>query len=112
MKTKKQTKIGQGLIKGLKEAINYENKKMNLRSTHLEIPDTPPEFTKAQVKEIREDILKVSQPIFAKILGVSDGTVKAWELGTNKPQGSSARLIQMAQIDPEKFKEMIFELVG
>ena len=111
MKNKKQTKLGQGLLKGLNEALEFENKKIDLRSSTVEIPDTPPEFTKLQVKKIRENSLKVSQPIFAKILGVSDGAVKAWEQGTNKPQGSSARLIQMAQKDPEKFKEMLLELI-
>lgn len=107
MKNKKQTKLGQGLIKGLKDAIAYEGKKMYLRTAEIEIPDVPPEFTKSQVKEVREQILKVSQPIFAKILGVSAGAVKSWELGTNTPNGSSARLIQMARVDPKKFKEII-----
>ena len=110
MKKKNTTKLGQGLLKGLKEAVAYENQKMDLRTTTIEIPDTPPQFTKLQVKQVREKILKVSQPIFAKILGVSDGAVKSWELGTNKPHGSSARLIQMAQRDPEKFKEIILEI--
>lgn len=110
MKKKNTTKFGQGLLKGLKEIAAYESQKMDLRTTAIEIPDTPPEFTKIQVKQVREQILKVSQPVFAKILGVSDGAVKAWELGTNKPQGSSARLIQMAQKDPKKFKEIILEI--
>ena len=111
MTTKKKSKLELGLLKGLKEAVEYENKKLDLRATTLEIPEAPPEFSRLQVKDVRENILKVSQPIFAKILGVSDGTVKAWEQGTNKPQGSSARLIQMAKRDPDKFKEMMLELV-
>ena len=110
MKKKSATKLGQGLLKGLKEAVAYESKKMDLRTTVIDIPGTPPEFTKLQVKQVREQILKVSQPIFAKILGVSDGAVKSWELGTNTPHGSSARLIQMAKKDPEKFKEIILEI--
>jgi DNA-binding transcriptional regulator YiaG len=112
MKKKKITHLGQGLLKGLKEVIAFENKKMDLRSTFIEIPGIPPEFTRLQIKQIREEILKVSQPLFAKILGVSDGAVKSWELGTNTPNGSSARLIQMAQKDPEKFKEIILEITG
>lgn len=111
MTTKKKSKLELGLLKSLKEAVEYENKKLDLRTTTLEIPEAPPEFSRLQVKDVRENILKVSQPIFAKILGVSDGTVKAWEQGTNKPQGSSARLIQMAKRDPDKFKEMMLELV-
>lgn len=103
----KKTKLGQGLLKGLQEAVAYENKKIDLRSTTVEIPDHPPDFSKNQVKEIREHLLNVSQPIFAKILGVSDDTVKAWERGANKPSGSSARLIQIVQLDPQYFKRMM-----
>lgn len=105
----KKTKLGQGLLKGLKEAVAYEAKKLDLRTTTLEIPDVPPEFNKAEVKEVREQ-LNVSQPIFAKILGVSDDTVKAWERGANKPSGSSARLIQIAKEDPQIFKQIMHKL--
>lgn len=105
----KQTKLGQSLLKGLKEAVAFENKKMDLRTTTMEIPDVPPEFNKIEVKAIRER-LNVSQPIFAKILGVSDDTVKAWERGANKPSGSSARLIQIAEKNPKAFQEIMQSL--
>lgn len=105
----KQTKLGQGLLKGLKEAVAFESGKMDLKTTTLEIPDVPPVFTKVEVKEVREQ-LNVSQPIFAQILGVSDDAVKAWERGANKPGGSSARLIQMAKEDPKAFKAMLVRL--
>ena len=105
----KGTKLGQGLLKGLKEAVAFEGKKLDLRATTVEIPDVPPEFNKGQVKDVREQ-LNVSQPIFAQILGVSDDTVKAWERGANKPSGSSARLIQIAKEDPQTFKQIIRRL--
>ena len=108
---KKQTKLGQGLLKGLREAVAFENKKIDLRTITIEIPDLPPEFSKKEVKAVRER-LNVSQPIFAKILGVSGDTVKAWERGANKPSGSSARLIQIAKVDPHVFQLMMQKLVG
>lgn len=109
-KTKgKQTKLGQGLLKGVKEAVAFENRKMDLRTTTIEIPDVPPEFNKVEVKSIREH-LNVSQPIFAKILGVSSDTVKAWERGANKPSGSSARLIQIAKEEPQVFRQIMQRL--
>lgn len=105
----KKTKLGQGLLKGLREAVAFENKKLDLRTTTVEIPDVPPEFNKSDVKDVREQ-LNVSQPIFAQILGVSDDTVKAWERGANKPSGSSARLIQIAKEDPMTFRQIIRRL--
>lgn len=106
----KQTKLGQGLLKGLREVVVFEEKKMDLRTTTLEIPELPPVFNKTEVKEAREQ-LNVSQPIFAQLLGVSDDAVKSWERGANKPSGSSARLIQMAIEEPQKFKEIMRSLV-
>lgn len=104
-KTKK-SKLELGLLKGMKEAVAFQKGQISLRNTTLELPAEPPEFSKTKVKEIREE-LNVSQPVFAQILGVSDGTVKAWESGANNPSGSSARLIQLAEKDPETFMEMI-----
>lgn len=106
-KTKtKKSKLELGLLKGLKEAVAFEKGQINLRTKTLEIPDAPPEFNKSQVKEVREE-LNVSQPVFAQMLGVSDGTVKAWESGANEPSGSSARLIQIAEHDPKAFMQMM-----
>ena len=99
----KKTNLGQSLLKGLREAVAFENKKIDLRTSTVEIPDVPPTYNKTEVKEVREQ-LNVSQPIFAQILGVSDDTVKSWERGANKPSGSSARLIQIAKEDPQTFK--------
>jgi putative transcriptional regulator len=109
-KTKaKKSKLETGLLKGLKEAVAYEEGQINLRTTTIEIPDAPPEFNKTKVKEVRKE-LNVSQPVFAQMLGVSDGTVKAWETGANEPSGSSARLIQMAEHDPQTFMQMMKSL--
>lgn len=66
-----KTKLGQGLLKGLREAVAFENKKLDLRTTTVEIPDLPPSFNKSDVKDIRKK-LNLSQSIFAQILGVSD----------------------------------------
>lgn len=107
----KKTKLGQGLLKGLKEALAFESKKLDLRTTTVEIPDVPPEFNKLEVKDLREQ-LNVSQPIFAQIFGVSGDTVKAWERGANKPSGSSARLLQIAKDDPQTFKQIIRRLAA
>jgi len=105
----KKSKLETGLLKGLKEAVAYEKKQISLRTTELEVPDAPPDFNKTDVKEVRDE-LNVSQPVFAQILGVSSGTVKAWEAGANEPSGSSARLIQMAKHDPEAFMEIMQSL--
>lgn len=70
--------------------------RLRLRLTYARTPPqpVPPEFTKLEVKAGRER-LNVSQPVFAKILGVSDDTVKARERGVNKTSGSAAILLSL-----------------
>ena len=52
------------------------------------------EYTAAEVKSIRKD-LGVSQPAFAKCLGVSKKTVEKWESGHNTPSGPASRLLDL-----------------
>ena len=43
----------------------------------------------------------LSQADFAKVLGVSKNTICHWEQGLRKPDGASARLLQIAEKHPE-----------
>ncbi len=45
--------------------------------------------------------LRLSSGMFASVLGVSEKTVEAWESGTNKPAGSSLRLMNMLSAYPD-----------
>lgn len=106
-KKRKTTKLGQGLLQGLREINDWQEGKIELRSTHVELPDDPPSMDKKTVKKIREEILHLSQPVLAKYLGVSDKAVKAWEQGLSKPNGSAVRLLQIALIEPQSFSAII-----
>jgi hypothetical protein len=60
---KKGTKLGKAIIAGLKEALAYERGKISLRTMEVELPSPAHEFSKKEVKELREKVLHVSQPI-------------------------------------------------
>lgn len=51
-------------------------------------------FTAADIRRIRTRT-RMSQPIFAAMLGVGVSTVAQWEQGNKKPGGSSARLLDV-----------------
>lgn len=51
-------------------------------------------FTAADVRRIRSRT-RMSQPIFAIMLGVGANTVAQWEQGHKKPGGPSARLLDV-----------------
>lgn len=76
----KKSNLFQDLKNGLQEAIAWEQGKIDLRTTTLTLPEKPPKMTKKQIKDLRENTLKVSQPVFALILGVSPAAVKALSL--------------------------------
>jgi putative transcriptional regulator len=94
------------LLKSVKEAHQHAKGKLTLKSEEINLPPEPPMYSKTKVKNVRTK-LKLSQPVFAKILNVSPATVKAWELGTNPPKGTTARLLQMLENDPKAFFEIL-----
>lgn len=102
----KKKNTGKLLIESLTEALDYHQGKVTLRTEQVTIPNPPPEFSSKQIKQIR-NTLKVSQPIFARYLGVSDNAVKSWEQGGGNPTGSAARLLQIAQKDPAAFQKLV-----
>lgn len=95
------------LKEGLTSAIEYERGKLDVRTTEIEIPKEPPQLSKKKIKTLREDILGVSQPLFAHILGVSPAAVKAWEQGNKKPSGTARRLMQLFERDPDTLQKLL-----
>ncbi len=59
-------------------------------------------FNADTIKSIRESI-GLSRAELSELMGVSVKTVQAWESGRNKPNGSSARLLQILQVSPNEF---------
>lgn len=102
----KNKTLGRQLVEALKEANNFHQGKISLRTENFELPDAPQELTHKQIKQIREK-LKISQPVFAIFLGVSDKAVKAWERGGSKPSGAALRLLQIAKEHPNEFFQLI-----
>lgn len=103
----KKNKYFEDLMEGLHEAILYERGLIDLRTTVFVIPDKPPQLSKKKIKALRENVLGVSQPLFAQILGVSPAAVKAWEQGNKKPSGTARRLMQLFVQDPETLQKLM-----
>jgi DNA-binding transcriptional regulator YiaG len=71
----------------------------------LDIPD-PPRFTAARVKQLRGR-LRVTQGIFARLVGVSVELVEHWEQGIRVPQPLACRLLNEIDRDPSGFLERL-----
>ena len=66
----------------------------------------PSEYSAKAVIRTR-NMLKVSQSVFAQILGVSPALVRAWERGARKPSPIARRLLDQVRGNPSNFRMLI-----
>ena len=102
-------RLGERLIDGLLEAVDHDKGKITLRESQVSLPSEPPTISKADIVKIRKTIFQMSQPVFAKLLGVSPACIRAWEQGHNEPSGSVRRLMQLLIKDPQNTLKTISE---
>lgn len=102
----RETKLGQELISGLKEAVEHARGAKKLRCSTLEIPQPARPWRKEQIAKLRKRRFGVSQPVFASLLSVTASTVRAWEQGQKSPSGAARRLLDLADIAPEVFQRL------
>ena len=58
-----------------------------------------PEYSAPEVRRIRA-ASGMSQPMFARLMGVNKSAVAQWERGARRPSGPAARLLEI--LDPDK----------
>ncbi len=79
----------------LEEAVEIQHgHKKPTRITRYEVAD---------VKVIREEVLKVTQAEFAATMGVSIDTIKSWESKRRNPAGLAAKVLATIQEDPKVY---------
>tara|TARA_R110001606_G_scaffold160923_1_gene304897 strand:- start:238 stop:525 length:288 start_codon:yes stop_codon:yes gene_type:complete len=89
--------IGAEILAGINEIKDYKKGNAALRTNELSEPSPP--------KVIRSK-LKMSQVMFAGLLGVSTRTLQDWEQGRRTPQGPAIALLRIAEQHPEVFSEL------
>jgi putative transcriptional regulator len=94
------SRIGQGIIDGLQELVDYSEGKIDLRTSRLNVSPVRKTISVDEIKGTREK-LGMSQGVFAVVIGVSTKTVQSWETGRYMPDGAARRLITMLQSDPQ-----------
>lgn len=66
-----------------------------------------PEYGSAEVRRIRA-ATHMSQPVFARLLGVDRSAVAQWERGAKRPSGPVSRLLEV--LDPKKSDSPIVQV--
>jgi putative transcriptional regulator len=107
MKNKKRD-IGQEMIDGLTELRDALRGGVPLAERfdvrQVEIPE-PSRYGPARIKQIRKK-LKISQPVFASLLGISAILEKSWEQGRREPNLMARRLLDEINRDPGRWEAM------
>lgn len=88
-----------------KELLESAKEAMAIRRGEAE-PSRVFEFDEVDVAEIREG-LKLSQPKFAHLLGISVGTLRNWEQGRRQPEGPARALLRVAAARPDAVLEAL-----
>jgi len=110
MTRKKKRNIGDEIIADLKELHAVLRAKVPLREKYTvrtvrAVPE-PLEYSALDVKQTRE-LVGVSQPVFARMLGVSSALVRSWECGQRKPAPIARRLLDLIRANPSNWREMV-----
>ena len=87
-------KVVHDTAKGLHQSEAID--KITMRKFDALCLTTIHEFTAEQVKNLRLKY-KLSQPVFARYLNVSDKLVKKWEQGESKPSGAALKILSIVE---------------
>ena len=111
--TGKKTSVGQLMILGAREALAHKRGTLrNARVTRAKVTVRtvdvvpPQQYRERDILRVRER-LGLSQAVFASLLGASVSTVRAWERGAREPSEMARRLLEVAERQPEVFKEVL-----
>jgi putative transcriptional regulator len=103
-KTKRRTStsVGSRMIQGLQEFVDVLRAKKPLsehfKCTKLTLSLKASSYDARRIKETRL-ALGASEQIFARLLGVSERTVRAWEQGTRAPRETTCRFMDEIRRD-------------
>ena len=94
------SRMGERLIAAAQEALDHSEGKISLRTSQLPVSPVCETMLPEEIRATREK-LKMSQSVFALVIGVSKKTVESWEAGRYMPDGAARRLITILQKDPD-----------
>ena len=110
----KKLTIADKLIEGLEEFADCLEagedvaQRFNFHKVVLDLE--PTSYGPELVKDTR-DTLRASQTIFARFLGVSAQTVRAWEQGAKEPREMACRFMDEIRSNPKYWRQRLSQLV-
>jgi putative transcriptional regulator len=108
----KLTDVERDLVEGLEGFVETLKtgepitKKYTCRRMVLDLQPQP--YSAEKVQATRK-LLRLSQALFARFLGVSPKTVHAWERGTGSPKEIACRFMDEIQRNPDYWRQRLAE---
>lgn len=96
------------LLESAGEALDFTRGFKDLKVKLALSVNEPPKYSKTKIKRIRGK-LGVSQPLFAKIFGVSTSAIQHWEQGMRNMPSSARRLLSIIEKNPKVVLELMFD---
>jgi putative transcriptional regulator len=106
MKKSNKPRMADGLMRGLKQAIQMEKGEVSGRERVSTLSRPAPKWTKKEIQKLRIEVFHMSQPIFASLLNVKPATIRAWEQGQRTPDGAASRLLEILANDQDIAEEL------
>jgi putative transcriptional regulator len=104
----RRSRFGKKLIASMREMVDAlesgDRRRLTIR--RVQLPPEPNVHTAASVRAIRAR-LKVSQTVFARLLGVSLVLVQSWEQGARKPSKLACRLLDDISANPDRWRKKL-----
>jgi len=94
-------KLFQGLLQCVREMKAIRSGKAKPSRTFTFTFDEPTDVAKVQGQ------LGVTQPLFARLLGISEKTLQNWELGRREPAGPAKVLLKVSARHPKLLLETV-----
>ena len=92
----------------LKQGPEAVAKRFTVRTVGLDV--RPRAYTGTEVGKVR-DLLGLSRPMFARFLGASVTSVRAWETGGKKPSAMACRFLDEIALKPDYWRERISQFM-
>jgi DNA-binding transcriptional regulator YiaG len=109
VKVERPTQAGQEILGALtrfRDAIRSGKPlevQFTVRTVRVKAKPKAKVYDAAAVKRVR-DSLNASQPLFARFLDVTDGTLRSWEQGRRTPSDMANRFLEEIEASPDHWK--------
>ena len=94
------------VIGAFDEVLAFERGQKDLRTATAFLAAPPPAWSGSEITKLRKEGLHVSQTVFASLLAVSPGIIRAWKQGLKQPSKMACPMMELVENDPKVLSKL------